>query len=158
VKQIIINNEIDVLCIQETEIEANIGHKLMSFENYNFESENNQKKSYINFNLNYVRKSELEGVNNHLVIDIKLTNNMRLINIYRPFNLSNDVTPRQFFENQLNLIRAAYISNTLLMGDFSSDWNKRYVHLYAFKNYFFDMERVLYNVPHIQLINFPTWS
>ena len=106
-----------------------------------------------------MRKSELEGTNNHLVIiDIKSTNNMRIINIYRPFNPINDVTPRQFFENQLSLIRAAYTNNTLLMGDFNLDWKKRHDNQYVFKNYFQDMERVLYDVPHIQLINRPSWS
>jgi exonuclease III len=97
----IINNQIDILCIQETEIEANVDPKLMSFENFNFESESNQTKSrvgcYDNSNLNYARKCELEGANNHLVIiNIKSTNTMRIININRPFNPINDVTPKQF--------------------------------------------------------------
>jgi exonuclease III len=114
VKQMILNKEIDVLCFQETEIEANVDPKPMSFENFNFESENNQTKSrvgcYVNSNLNYVRKCELEGANNHLVIiDIKSTNNMRIINIYRPFNPINDVTPRQFLKNQLNLFFVLFI-------------------------------------------------
>jgi hypothetical protein len=68
----------------------------MSFNNYNFESETNPKRSrvgcYIHSSLNYFRKSDLEEHDLHIVIiDIKLIKNLRLLNVYRPFNPPNNV-------------------------------------------------------------------
>ena len=78
VKCIINDEKIDVLCLQETEIEINVDHNLMSFPGYLYESESNSIKSrvgcYINANLSYVRRIDLEGSNAHLVIlDVKST-------------------------------------------------------------------------------------
>ncbi len=47
VKQLINENKLDVLCLQETEIEKNVDHHLMSFPGYNFESEINDIKSLV---------------------------------------------------------------------------------------------------------------
>ena len=64
VKQIIIENNIDILCMQETEIEINLDHNLMGFPGYNYESEINKTKSrvgtLIKSNLDIVRPSDLE--------------------------------------------------------------------------------------------------
>jgi exonuclease III len=48
VKQLIVENEIDVLCVQETELIANLDHDLMSFKNFNYESEINDVISRAN--------------------------------------------------------------------------------------------------------------
>ncbi len=41
VKNLIIQENIDVLCLQETEIEINVDRTLLSFPQFNFESEIN---------------------------------------------------------------------------------------------------------------------
>ena len=41
VKKIIIEKKLDILCLQETEMEINIDHYLMSFGGFFFESESN---------------------------------------------------------------------------------------------------------------------
>ncbi len=81
----------DVLCLQETELDRNLDHNLLSLPEFNYESEINNVKSrvgmYIRSKINYVRQTELEGINSHIVIiDIKCKTNLRLITIYRPFN------------------------------------------------------------------------
>ena len=124
VKQLIINNDIDVLCLQETEIEYNFDHNLMSFANFNYESESNDKRSrvgcYVSSKLNYVRRQDLEEPNLHIIIiDIKSLKNTRLINIYRPLNPQSNETPRNFFNKQLQIIANAYNNNTILVGDFN---------------------------------------
>ena len=104
VKQIIIKEKIDILCLQETEI-ANIDASLLSFKGYTFENENNSAKArvgmYINSNIKYVRRVDLEGVDSHLVIvdvcNYNSNKNLRLITIYRTFNPQNQQNPRQFF-------------------------------------------------------------
>jgi exonuclease III len=66
VKKLILENEIDVLCLQETELDVNLDHDLMSFKNFNYESEINDIRSrvgtFINSGLDYIRRRDLEGV------------------------------------------------------------------------------------------------
>jgi exonuclease III len=140
VKQLIIEEKIDILCLQETELINNLNHDLLSFPSYCFESEINDNKSrvgvYIHHNINYVRRSDLEGCNKHiLIIDIKSKRDLRVITIYRPLNTPDGSQPRDFFSTQLNLIRHAITNNTILLGDFNLDWNKKNVHNYQFKHY-----------------------
>ena len=64
--------KIDVVCLQETEIEINLDHNIMSFPGYNYENENSPYRRrvvcYVNSNLKYVRRVDLEGNGLHLVI------------------------------------------------------------------------------------------
>ena len=41
IKNLIIESNIDILCLQETELQIYFDHNLMSFPGYNFEAENN---------------------------------------------------------------------------------------------------------------------
>ena len=163
VKKLILDNEIDILCLQETELDVNLDHGLMSFKNYNYESEINDTRSrvgtLISSGLDYIRRRDLEGINNHLiVIDVRSSKSFRLINVYRPFNPRNNVHPRVFFENQLKIIKTACTKNTVLLGDLNLDWFKKELRQYAFRAYFDDFERVLSGTDLVQMVNFPTWS
>ena len=163
IKNIINEEQIDILCLQETELEINLHHNLMSFPGYIYESEMNKTQSrvgcYVKSNISYVRRIDLEGQDSHLIIlDIKAKNNKHIINIYRPFNPQNNVRPLEFFKFQIDLIHSAYNYDTILMGDINLDWNKKGNHNYHFKNYFNYMEERMGEQNLIQLVNFPTWS
>ena len=163
VKQIIIEEKIDILCLQETEIDHNFNHDLLSFQPYCYESEINDNKSrvgvYINHNIDFIRRSDLEGRNNHLVIiDIKSKRELRLITIYRPFNPPDGSHPKDFFNGQLNLIKSAMTSNTILLGDFNLDWNKKNSQNYQFNNYLDLLEEKLEDTGLVQIVEGPTWS
>ena len=45
IKRIIKDNEIDICCLQETEIEHDFPVNILSFKGYNYESEINNQKS-----------------------------------------------------------------------------------------------------------------
>ena len=101
--------KIDICCLQEVDIEANYPKEILSSKDYKLECEDNEKKSrtgiYVKNNIDYVRKTDLEGVNNGLVIiDFKSLKNYRLINLYRVFNPQNGRTQTENFLNQLQLI------------------------------------------------------
>ena len=101
----------------------------------------------------------MEEKNLHLIIlDVKSHRNMRFINIYRPFNPRNGLSPREFFNQQLRVIRRSCTNNTILLGDFNLDWNMKGIRNYAFKNYYDDMEEALSGFDFIQLVEFPKWS
>ena len=130
VKRLINDENIDIICLQETELTNNLDHNLMSLNGYVYESEINCKLSrvgvYLKAGINYVRQFDLEGRDLHLVIiDIKANKNTRIINIYRSFNPQNGQHPRTFFYSQLERLREAMTTNTILLGDFNLDWNKK---------------------------------
>lgn len=64
--------KIDVLCIQETEIDISSDVNLLKIPGFELELELNSTKSrvavYVNNNVKYVRKTELEGVDSHLLV------------------------------------------------------------------------------------------
>jgi exonuclease III len=162
VKQLLISENIDILCLQETELKINIDHSLMSFNDYTFESETNKVKSrtgmYIKLGTKYLRRLDLEGVNSHMVvIDYKSNPGLRVITLYRSFNPPNQLQPRDFFKYQLKLLKQATHSNTLILGDFNLDWSRKGVHVYQFRNYFLDMDNILAESNLVQLVNFNTW-
>jgi exonuclease III len=68
----------------------------------------------------------LENIDLHLVIiDIKLHQKMRIINVYCPFNPPGNISAREFFHLQMHHIEQAYDQNAVLSGDFNLDWSKK---------------------------------
>ena len=82
---------------------------------------------YIKREIQYIRRADLEGVDSHIiVIDIpdQKKSSYRLINIYRSFNPQGGHTPTSLFNYQLDLIKLAFNSNTLIIGDINLDHEK----------------------------------
>jgi exonuclease III len=163
VKEIIINEKIDILCLQETKLQINLDHNLLSFPGASFESENNDICSrvgvYINSNIIFTRRIDLEGHNSHLIIlDIEGYKKLRIINIYRPFNPQNAMAPKEFFVYQMELIRIASTNNTIVQGDFNLNLNKKGLHNYSFGSYFVCLDNVIEQTNMVQLVDFTTWS
>ena len=77
----------------------------------------------------------------------------RLINIYRSFNPTH-VTAKEGFTEQLNMIRNAFNKNTMLIGDFNLNENKRFDINYAHAALFETFEEKLGYLNLIQLVTF----
>ena len=74
-------NNIDVLCLQEIDLENGYPGEILNLPNHVLEIEANTTKSrvgvYIKKSVKYVRRAELEGTNAHLiVVDIKAKDNI----------------------------------------------------------------------------------
>jgi hypothetical protein len=83
--------------------------------------------------MKYVRRSELEEVDCHIVIlDISSKPDLRIINLYRSFNPPNNMSARDFFNIQLQTVKRAITNNTVIIGDL--------VPSYAFVPYFDDLD------------------
>ena len=72
----LVSNNIQVCGLQETEIPLNFPVNVLNFGGYNIELEMNSAKKrvgfYIQSNINYVRRLDLEKENHHvIIIDIK---------------------------------------------------------------------------------------
>ena len=157
-------HEIDVMCLQETELENNFNPMLLAINGYEFEYETNKVKSrtgmFIKNNLKYKRRTDLEGVDSNLIIIDILSKKepLRLINIYRSFNPPNNVTVKDNFKYQLDLIKVAFNTETVFLGDFNLDYRRIKDDNFVHKNLFADFDEALLNLNVIQLIDFVTWS
>ena len=122
VARILQEENIDILCLQEIELENMFDENLLQIPGYSLEVEINQNKRraciYVTRKLNYKRMSDHEGINNHLVIiDIEVNSNetRRIINIYRSFN-PQGLSAKDSFQNQLNVCSNSFNYNTVLIG------------------------------------------
>ena len=114
--------------MQETEINFNLDHSLLTFSGYVIETERNSGSSrtaiHINSEINFVRRLNLEGVDsNMVVIDLKGQSNYMIINKYRSLSPLHNISQREKFNYQLNIINQAITSNTIVIGDFNLDYS-----------------------------------
>ena len=67
VKKILEENKMNVPCMQETEITNDIDHNEVNIPGYRLEIEQNLIKArvgfYVSKSVNYVRRTDLEGIN-----------------------------------------------------------------------------------------------
>ena len=81
----------------------------------------------------------------------------RIINIYRSFNPQN-VTAKELFDKQLDLIGAAFNDDAMLLGDLNLDYSRKHDISYSNAPLFdlFDLKLGALNL--VQLVDFSTWS
>ena len=128
VTRLLNDNNISVCCMQETEIPNNYPELTLNCNGYDLELElsTNKKRSgiYLKNGLNYLRRNNLERKDFHIVVvDINLAVQIRIICIYRSFRPPNQMTPDNFFLEQLKIIRNALCKNCYILGDFNLDAN-----------------------------------
>ena len=109
VENILTENNIDILCLQEVEIDTTFDQILLKIKNYQFELETNSEKSrtgiYLSNALEYRRMKNLEGTDSNLIIvDIVSSSTVkRIINVYRTFNRAC-LKRRHVYSNIINII------------------------------------------------------
>ena len=163
VRAILHENEIDILTLQETEIPQKTNIENLNIKGYAMEVESNEKKmriaTYIKNNLPYKRRLDLEKQNLHLMIlDVQTNPITRLISIYRTFQPQDGSTSRDHFNKQLKIIDKATTPNTILLGDWNLDENKRYLINYNQRQLFNDFNQILGHHQFNQLVREPTWE
>ena len=149
VKELLLKEKIDISCVQETDIIKDYPISLLTFPGFSLELEKNDLKAlvgvYLNSRVKYKRRNDLEGINSHLVvIDILDNKHTRLINIYRSFNPQESISPREKFKQQLELIRLAMTHETIILGDFNIDFNKRFTVDFVHRRLFEDSDVALF--------------
>ena len=163
VKNLIITENIDILCMQEIDVKNDYNVRLLTLPGMNLEIEDNTVKArtgiYITSKINYTRRKDLEGRDSNLIIvDVTGSSFNRIINVYRNFNPQGGVPARVKFNYQLEIIGQAFNKDTLLLGDFNLDYSRYHDISYSHKNFFEDFDRALGMKNLVQLIDFPTWS
>ena len=109
VKNILLENNIQILCMQETEVELGFDEFLLSLLGFNLEMERNTVKArvaiYIDQQICYKRIFELEGEDNHIVIlNLETGPTKRVINLDRSFN-PVAMTAREKFKSHLIILK-----------------------------------------------------
>ena len=105
--------KIDICMLQEIEIKKDYSASLLSSKDYKLEIEESNHKArcaiVIKNNIEYVRRNDLEEIDNGLVIiDINVGIPYRLICVYRMFNPPNNFTQTEHFKIQLNIIKKVH--------------------------------------------------
>ena len=149
--------------MQETEVTNAININELSVSQYCLELENNSVKSrvglYISKDINYVRRTDIEGLNSHIVIiDITGESKLRVINVYRSFAPQDGESQQSKFKYQLSIIKNAICEKFIVMGDFNLDYSLRNDVNYRYANLYNDFDEMFDNINLIQMIEFPTWS
>ena len=120
--------KIDICCLQECEVPVNLDEKMLTFNDYNLELEDNIYKKrtgiYINNKISYTRRNDLETKNSNIVIiDVSDLREYRIINVYRSFVTYDNDRPIDKFQNQLSIISNALKESPakipIILGDFN---------------------------------------
>ena len=156
-------NDIDLCCLQETELGPNYPTNILSSSDFELEVEDNDIKKrvgiYINSRIKYMRRLDLEERNTHLIIiDLMLESKIRIISLYRSFRPPGGVSPGTFFKKQLDIVERNIVPNTFILGDFNLDAAMQYRLDYPYKLLYNDLITVITNSDLKQLVDFPTWS
>ena len=163
VVDILSTNNISICCLQETEIPTGFPENILNVGGFKIELEmNNEKRRagiYINTEVNYVRRTDLEKENMHIVvIDVKSDIEFRIINIYRSFRPPGGISADTFFVKQLSLIKIALCANCYVVGDFNLDAGKANRPDYASKLTLEKLDLFATSEKLTQIVDFNTWS
>ena len=149
--------------MQEIDIPVGYDCYLLSFKGYNLITEKNNVKSrtglYIKNGINYSRRSDLEGLNNGLIIiDVLLKSKYRIFGVYRVFNPPGAITQRQYFSSQIDLIKTAAEEcgemKLIILGDFNLNENMKYQQDYSHKAYYEENKTLFDSCESLLLWNF----
>ena len=161
--QELLTNKIDICCMQETELDQNFPTDILSTRDFVFEPEvNNAKKRvgvFINKNIKYRRRDDLEEPNTHvIIIDLLLAHTIRIISLYRSFRPPDGVSASTFFNKQLTLIEKSSTRNMFVLGDFNLDVEMQFRNDYPHKLLYLDLTAMTDRLELFQIVDFPTWS
>ena len=82
-----------------------------------------------------------------MTVDLGLTKNYRIMNVYRVFNPENGLTQKEYFINQLKLMKDALVNLgqriPIILGDFNLDENKHYKVDYSHRAYYELLDPIL---------------
>jgi exonuclease III len=119
VLQELIDNDIDVCCMQETELEPDLPTNILSSSDFVFEPEKSLIKKrvglYIRKITPYTRRIDLEEHNCHvIIIDVNVECKYHIIALYRSFKPPDQLSPIYYFRKQMRIVESKTITNTVI--------------------------------------------
>ena len=133
IKEQLYKEKIDILCIQEAEVEIDEDEKDYAIDGYQMELENSTSKRrtlvYIDKNVNYVRKSQMEKKDAHIILlEVKTGSGiLNLVAMYRTYKLTAHENHALALNEQMEIIRTFSQGDKklLIVGDMNLDAKRK---------------------------------
>jgi len=166
VKEILIKEEIDILCLQETEIEDGFDMNILNINGYELETDlvNNTTRTaiYIKTTMNYERL-QTQGLNRNIII-LKITQqnmpHLFISAIYRPWKNIDGLSQDNAFSGQVEEMKRLIPRNCecMVLGDFNINYEKRNNRNMVNRNLNQILNIMVENHLLEQVVRFDTWS
>ena len=166
VKEILFNEDIDILCLQETEVDVDSSLEFLKINGYELETDmsTNTIRSmvYIKNQLIYERLKNNGKDQNLIILKITQQNlpNLFISAIYRPWKNEGNILQEQAFENQVNEMKRLIPGNgeCIILGDFNINYEKRNNRNMVNRSLVQILRNMVENHSLEQLVSFNTWS
>ena len=166
VKEILIKEDVDILCLQETELEDGLDMSILNINGYELETDlaNKTIRSvvYIKTTLNYERILN-RGLSQNLII-LKITQqnlpHLFIAAIYRPWKDVGGLTQENAFADQVNEMKRLIPRNVecIVLGDFNLNYAKRNNRNVVNRTLTQILMNLVENHSLEQMVSFDTWS
>jgi len=166
IKDFLKENQKDILCLQETEIDIEENLSIYEIPGYITEYEKtheNQKLRtlmYVKASLNHKRRRDLEKAESHIILITVTKKNFGLASIYRTYKLMHKATYEEALDEQFSVLKTfvGAQDNAIIMGDINFDYNKRTDQSYHHRRLYDRWLGLEEECQLIQLVDFTTWS
>ena len=166
IKRFLIENDINILCVQEAELKEGDNISLINIQGYSLEVEKTsaifKKRSliYIKDNIRYQRSSDNERENTHIICIKLVDNNLKLASMYRTYKLTHTVNHKDALAEQIAVLNdfMATGGDTLIMGDINLDYRKRYDPAYHLRPLYEEWSKFEQEQQLLQMVDFTTWQ
>ena len=164
VKDLLTENNIDILFLQETEVHKNTNTDLLGIPGYTIEfgksSETIRIVAYVKNGLKYTRIIEPED---GCVIMLNIAGNYahkQVCGLYRPFKMVRNLTRVDDWRSQIQSITDFIKTeeSVMIVGDFNLDYDKLQVQNYTARVLYDHWLETVYAFDLEQLVYEPTWS
>ena len=133
VKEILIKEDVDILCLQETEIENGFDISTLNIKGYELETDSSntiiRTALYVKSTLNYERIANQNLDQNLIVLKITAQNlpHLFIAAIYRPWKDAGGLSQENAFENQVEEMKKQIPRNgeCIVLGDFNINYEKK---------------------------------
>jgi len=166
IKELLVKNHIDILCLQEVEITNDEEINTYEVENYSLEietvSEPFKKRTlmYIHNAVSYQRMLDIEESDNHVITLFLPKMDICIASVYRTYQLTVKSNHHSAFTDQIGVIEKLLRrgKRSIILGDFNLDHNRRGDPSYHHSRLYELWKETETRHQLLQLVNFPTWS
>jgi exonuclease III len=166
IKELLVKNQIDILCLQEVEIMNEEDTDAYEMENYSLEIETvstpfkKRTLMYIHNTVAYQRMLDVEDSDSHVIAMFLPKQDICIASVYRTYQLTTKLDHHSAFVDQIGVIEELLHKGkkSVILGDFNLDHNRRGDPSYHHSRLYELWKETETRHQLLQLVDFPTWS
>jgi len=166
IKELLVKNQIDILCLQEVEIMNEEDTDAYEMENYSLEIETvstpfkKRTLMYIHNTVAYQRMLDVEDSDSHVIAMFLPKQDICIASVYRTYQLTTKLDHHSAFVDQIGVIEELLHrgKKSVILGDFNLDHNRRGDPSYHHSRLYELWKETETRHQLLQLVDFPTWS